>query len=314
MHSARATRDDDEDDEDQVEMTDDMTSHDGPTDAAGPVVVGVLSHRDPPLVRRLVERLLEGERTVVLVHHDPRGPALDLPRSDRVLFVPDPQPCRWGRIGFAQAMLRMVDVAGRSVPDLSWLLLISGQDYPCRSMVQIEAELASSPHDAYLRWLPVADPREDVHPWQQRTRRRYLHRLRVPFSHRHVPAPRRSPFRDGVGLYVGDTWPNLGAAAVAHLRGQQALRARVEPYLRWCQCPDEALLPTLLMNGAERLSIVNDRKRYVCWTEGDVHPRLLQAADAPDILGSADFFARKVDQEHSGQLLSLLDAGRDGTG
>jgi len=275
----------------------------------GPVVVAVLSHRDPPLLRRLVERVLEGERAVALVHHDPRGPAPDLPTDSRVLRVPDPERCDWGREGFARAMLRSVEHAADAVPDLSWVLLVSGQDYPCRPMRSIEAELAASPHDAYLRWMRVGDPADDVHPWQARTRQRYLHRLRLPFSRRHVPFPRRSPFRDGTGLYVGDTWPNLGAAAVAHLRAQTALRSRVEPYLRWCASPDEALLPTLLLNGAGHLDVVDDRKRYMRWVEGEPHPRMLGAQDVPAIRSSGAFFARKVDSERTPEVLDLLDEG-----
>ena len=274
---------------------------------AGPVVVAVFSHRDPPQVRRLVERLLEGRRTVALVHHDPRGPRLDLPADDRVVVVPDPQPCDWGRIGFAQAMLRSLDLGVQAAPDLSWLLMVSGQDYPCRSLRQVEDELATAPADAYLRWLPVGAPADDEHPWQARCRDRYLHRVRVPFSRRHVPFPRRSPFRGGTGLYIGDTWPNLGARAVAHVRAQAALRARVEPHLRWCQSPDEALLPTLLLNGAGDLRVVSDRRRFLRWVEGEPHPRLLTAEDAPAIVASTDFFARKIDSVGSAALLDLLD-------
>lgn len=275
--------------------------------------MAVFSHRDPPLLRRLVERVLEGRRTLVLLHHDPRSPRPDLPHDDRVVVVPDPQPCDWGRIGFAQAMLRSVDLAVDAAPDLSWLLMVSGQDYPCRSLRDVEDELEAAPADAYLRWLPVGDPADDVHPWQARTRERYLHRIRVPFSRRHVPFPRRPPFtrspsHSGTGLYVGDTWPNLGAAAVAHLRGQRDLRARIEPYLRWCQSPDEALLPTLLLNGSDGLRVVDDRKRYLRWVEGEPHPRPLGVEDAPAITASTDFFARKVDSAGSADLLDLLDA------
>ena len=200
------------------------------------------------------------------------------------------------------------------MPDLSWFLLVSGQDYPCRSMRSIEAELAASPYDAYLRWMRAdGDPRDDVHPWQARTRDRYLHRLRVPFTSRHVPFPRRPPFRDGTGLYVGDMWPNLGARAVEHLLAQGALRSRVEPYLSRCTCPDEALLPTLLLNGppgrdAPDLKVANDRKRYIRWVEGEAHPHLLEPHDVPLLTASGDFFARKVDSERTPAVLDLLDA------
>lgn len=274
---------------------------------AGPVVVCVLSHRDPPQVRRLVSRLVEGTDTVALVHHDPQGPALELPRHDAVLTVPDPVHCAWGRIDLARATLRLVDLAVERVPELSWMLLISGQDYPCRPMADIEAALQSSQADAYLRWFRVGDPAEDVVPWQAVTRARYLRHRRLPFSRRHVPFPRRPPFRDGVSLFVGDMWPNLGAAAVAHLREQGALRSRIEPYLRWCAIPDEALLPTLLLNGGEHLDVVNDRRRFMRWGTNSAHPDVLTEEDLPAVTAGEGFFARKVDPTVSAGLLDRLD-------
>lgn len=283
--------------------------------APGPVVVGVLSHRDPPLVRRLVERVLEGERTVALVHHDPRGPALDLPADDRVVVVRDPQPCDWGRPGLALAMLRLVEQAATVAPDLSWFLLVSGQDYPARPLRDVEAELAAGRADAYLRHFRVdPEPGHDVHPWQAVCRRRYLHRLRVPGTHHSVPAPRRSPFRGGTALYVGDMWVNLGADAVAHVLEQRRRLQHVERYLLRCKIPDEALLPTLLLNDAAQLTVSGERKRYIRWTEGDAHPAYLEPAEAEAIRGSGDFFARKVDAVRSAELLDRLDAlGVSGT-
>ena len=285
-------------------------SPDRPLPAApGPVVVAVLSHRDPPLLRRLVERVLEGPGTVALVHHDPRGPVPDLPRDGRVLLVPDPQPCDWGRPALAQAMMRCVDVAAAAVPDLSWFLLVSGQDYPARPMVQIEADLHASGCDASLRWFRVdGDPVQDVHPWQAVTRRRYLKRARLPGTHRSVPVPRRHPFHGGTGLYVGDMWVNLGARAVEHLLAQRTRLAAVERYLLRCSIPDEALLPTLLLNDAEHLTVVGNRRRYIRWTEGDAHPAFLDDADAPAVRASGDYFARKVDSVGTAALLDRLDA------
>ena len=277
--------------------------------ASGPVVVCVLSHKDPPMVHRLVERLLEGERTAVVLHHDPRGPALGLPQSDRLVTLPRPRPCDWGRLELARVSVDMLSHAREAFPDLSWVLLVSGQDYPCRNMREIEEELLACPHDAFVRWFPVpVSGADDVHPWQARTRERYYRRLRLPFSARHVPFPRRPPLDQDTGLYVGDQWYNLGAAAVEHVLERRQLRQRLESYLRWCSTPDEALLPTLLLNGAGHLDIVNDRRRFIDWGGPHKHPRVLDETDSEAILHSTDFFARKVDLETSGALLDRLDA------
>jgi hypothetical protein len=174
-------------------------------------------------------------------------------------------------------------------------------------MPDIERELRTSDQDAYLRWFPIGDPADDVVPWQALTRRRYLHSRRLPGSHRHIPLPRRHPFRDGLGLYVGDMWPNLSAAALDHVLAQRSRLPRVERYLATCQAPDEAFLPTLLLNDRGALQVANDRKRFIRWEQGAAHPRTLAAADLPAIETSSDFFARKVDLTASAELLDGLD-------
>lgn len=274
----------------------------------GPVVVAVLSHRDPLLLRRLVGRILEGEDTVALIHHDPRGEPHGLVPDDRVRLVPDPQPCDWGRMNLAEAMLRCLDAGMRMVPDLEWLLLISGQDYPAQHLRLTEADLAAQPADAMLRWFPVPPgAADDVHPWQGRCRTRYLHRRRIPGNRRSVPFPRRSPFGQGTELYVGDMWVNLRAPAVHHVLEQRKRLRRVERYLSRCSVPDEALLPTLLLNDADHLRISSERRRYIRWVEGQRNPELLTPGDVAAMAGGGDYFARKVDSVETSDVLDLLD-------
>ena len=276
---------------------------------SGPVVVGILSHRDPALLRRLVDRVLEGEHTVALVHHDPRGVPHGLVPHDRLLLVDDPQPCDWGRMNLATAMLRLLETGVTRVPDLAWLLLVSGQDYPAQHLQLTEQALARSDDDAMLRWFDVPDdPHDDVHPWQTRCRTRYLHRVRVPGNRRSVPCPRPlHPFRGGTRLFIGDMWANLRAPAVHHVLEQRERLGRVERYLSRCSVPDEALLPTLLLNDADHLRISGERRRWIRWVEGSPHPELLRPEDVPAVAASGDFFARKVDGTATAEVLDRLD-------
>lgn len=275
----------------------------------GPVVVAVLSHRDAPLLRRLTDRILEGRRSVVLIHHDPRGEPHGLHPGERIMLVDDPQPCDWGGISFARAMVQCVEVALDRVPNLSWVLLVSGQDYPARCMTEVERDLAGLNADAVLRWYPV-DPRpdQDIHPWQARCRRRYLHRRVLPFGRRALPMPRRHPFGRGTDLYVADTWVNLGHRAARRLVEVRPRMSEVERYLDTVPNPDEALLPTLLLNHADDLQLIHDRRRYVRWTPGDPHPAYLSSDDLPAIRASSAYFCRKVDSERNRDVVDLLDA------
>ena len=276
---------------------------------SGTVVVAILSHRDPPLLSRLVSRVLEGERTVVVVHHDPRGEPHGLRESDRLRLVPNPAPCEWGRMSQALGMYRCVAAAHQLVPDLEWVLLVSGQDYPAQPMRLTERFLGRSDADGLLRHFEVArTPRPGETAWQQRCRRRYLDRLRVPGSRRSVPWIRHPPFDDDYRLHIGDTWVNLRRPAVEHLVEQFERRRDLRRYLNRCSNPDEALIPTLLLNSQTHLRITDERRRYIRWVEGRPHPETLDRSDFDAICRSGDFFARKVDTAVSADLMDELDA------
>ena len=276
----------------------------------GTVAVVVLSHRGPAQVARLVSRL-QGRDTIVAVHHDPRGEPLRLRPSSSVALVPHPVPCPWGRPGINLAIRKSLEWLRANVPGLSWALLISGQDYPIRTMEAIEDELAAARCDAFVRHLRVdGDPADDVHRWQATTRQRYLYRRRLPASARSVrlPWPRRHPFHDGFRLYAGEQWVNLSAAAV-HKVLESPMSDTLLRYLRRSPNADEAWVGTMVLNGDPELRVVNDRRRYVRWSGGgSAHPAVLGPDDLPALRESDAFFARKVDPVAWPRAYEMLDA------
>jgi hypothetical protein len=70
---------------------------------------------------------------------------------------PDPVRCGWGRLSLVQAQRKALGWVAANIPGFSWFLLISGQDYPVRPMKLIEAELAASRRDGYVRHFLIAD-------------------------------------------------------------------------------------------------------------------------------------------------------------
>jgi hypothetical protein len=258
------------------------------------VVVLVFSHRDPPQVRRLVDRLREGNDVFVGIHHDPVGEPLVFPAMSDVALVPDPLHCPWGGYEVTVAMVHSLRWAVATVPELSWVLLISGQDYPAMPVRQMEHELRTSPHDAFVRHFRIDDdPALDVHHWQALTRRRYFNRRRFPRSARSYPWPRRHPFVNGRHAYVGDVWVNLGAEAVHQVLDDDAWMRQLFAFMRAAPNADELALPSLLLNGQQHLDVVSDRRRYLRFARGEPHPATLTEADIDEIVASDAFFARK---------------------
>ena len=196
-----------------------------------------------------------------------------------------------------------------NVPELSWALIVSGQDYPIRGLSSIEAELGTARCDAFMRHFRAdGDPADDVHPWQAATRRRYLYRRRLPASVRSafLPWQRRHPYHGGVHLYVGDVWVNLSARAVGKVL-DSPLNGPLLRYLRWAPNPDETWAATVALNGSPALEVVNDSRRYIRWPPGARHPAALEPADLAGLRGSGAFFARKVDLAHWPHVYDQLD-------
>lgn len=283
---------------------------DGGRMSGGLVAVVVLSHRGSPQIRRLVDRVGAGGNAVAVIHHDPSGEPLDLGRSSSAAIIPDPVSCRWGTLSLVEAQLKAMRWVAANLPEFSWILLVSGQDYPIRSMTAIEAELAASPHDAYLRHFKVGpDPAADVIAWQGLTRRRYLRKRRLPLGHRSVPLPfeRRHPFRDGLDLYVGDMWFNLSANAVHAMLDAEPLTDRLLRYFRYAPIPDEAFITSLALNVRPRLDVAPSSRRFIQWGEQQAHPELITSGHLDALRDSDAFFARKVDMERNPGVPDLLD-------
>jgi len=276
-------------------------------DRRGTVAFLLLTHRGQEQVAKLAARLETGRDTMVAVHHDPKGEPMRLPSS--VAMIPDPVPCPWGRLSRAIAIRKSLAWMRANIPTLSWVLITSGQDYPIRSIASIEDELATASCDAFLRHFKLDDdPASDLHPWQTRTRQRYIYRRRVPWSAKSVPLPwpRRNTLGPGVSLYSGSHWANFSLAAVNKIV-ESPLNDPLLHYLRRAPMADEAWTATMVLNGEPRLDVVNDRRRYMRWPPNSPHPTVIGPGDLPALRASTDFFARKMDLVKWPEAFDVLD-------
>ena len=106
----------------------------------------VMSYLGP--VERLVATLRAGSPdAVIAVHHDPRVRSLGEVDAIRI----EPRPIAWGHGSQLLAVLHGLRVL-RDRAD--WFVLLSGQDYPVRSLAEIEAGLHGA--DAFIQLAPVA--------------------------------------------------------------------------------------------------------------------------------------------------------------
>jgi hypothetical protein len=269
-----------------------------------------MSYKEPALVERLIGRLQETDGAVTIVHHDPTGSdPPKLPPGARAALLPNPHSVRWATFDIVEALIKCMQWARRQVPDYSWLVPISGQDYPIMSPRAIEAELLASQADAYMRWEftpPFA--RSHNSDWQQGTSHRYYWRV-APGTTRPIPWPRLRWYFDGVGVFAGSLWTTFGRRAVERVFADEQLLAHLRKRFARPMAPSEGFFQTLLMNAPIGLSIVNDDRRFYDFpkTGGSGHPRILTLDRLDELLATNVQFARKVEQEASAPLLDALD-------
>jgi len=61
------------------------------------------------------------------------------------------------------------------------------------------------------------------------------------------------------------------------------------------------------MNSPFKNKCINNNYRYIDWSAGGGHPKVLNTDDLPKIMASKMFFARKLDLEQGVELFDKID-------
>ncbi|KMO29359.1 hypothetical protein VQ02_30015 [Methylobacterium variabile] len=296
----------------------------------------IMAHAHPEQVERLVDRL-SAPFVDIYVHIDRRakiGPFVAaLGRRPGCTILPDRDRVGvlWGGFSVVEAILNLIRAAHRGSPDAERFCLLSGADYPTRSITEIAREMerdleyinvehkldakGSRFCDTYIqhhhlgnfRLLnPRTSPSGHLVVWGARLGR-MLPRLRHP----------------ELELYWGSCWWALTRGAVDEILARIAQRPQELAWFRTAVVPDELVLPSLVMSTSRRGFIWRDPvdrtgqpepvegRRYgshfIRWA-GGISPEILTEHDHDAILASGAPFARKVDPSVSRRLLDRLDA------
>lgn len=306
-----------------------MTSNEATTPRVAFLIV---AHNNPELFARLVGRLqAPWARVFALIdakadQHRFAQAAADHP----VIFLSAASriDVQWGGIGLTTAALALMREAVRQFsPDR--LVLLSGVDYPLRSMGEIGRGLngdaqfvrvdraldgrRSGNHDDFVRYfhfhdVPWLNPRSSPAPRLQRLATRMLRVLpRKPLA--------------GHQLFHGCGWWSITGAAAAWVLRRLDEHPELFDWLRHANCPDEIMFQTMLKASPYASAISHDCTvldvppddtvhgcHYIDWSQHDASsPKTLDLTDLPRLQRSSALFARKMDPVRSATLLAALD-------
>lgn len=304
----------------------------------------VLTHSGWSQVQRLAGAILRsspGSR--VLIAHDDRTEQFPERLDDaRVVVFRHGLPSDWGSWELVEATLRALARA-RELFDPDLVTVITGADYPVGSLVEWEREALAADG-----WIGTAIPLQYTPRWGRRRGvgddryTRYSMRWVRPFWSGWVTPPlwwrrlrwaaaaRLEPvigIRDvtrGRGIHYGfrrlpafftlERPPYFGGQTFAVRRAELdrlldddfAPGSRLRKVYRHTVIPDESALQTALAWRGAPASL--PPVSYVRWDATRDQCVVWTSADLEEIRASGSPFCRKVDPEHSAQLLSRLDS------
>ena len=292
----------------------------------------ILSHNEPEMLLRLVQRLQAlFDNPPIACHHDIHQVSLNTSAFPSVRFVAQPLRTRWGHISVVHAFRLALRLLYEGNPP-DWFVLLSGSDYPIKSRETIDAELCSSPYDAYLDHRPIEfsilpENRCDGEFDKGFSRPFYVYiaydrylarriryaRIERPFRLRFGRYPIRhpllvpkNPFTKDFHCFAGAVWFTARARCAELLLSSDSFTRELLAFYADKTAADESFVHTILCN-SPTLKLCNSSKRYVDWSAGNPHPNLLGIEYLLSLRASSHHFARKFSTRHDMHILDELD-------
>jgi Core-2/I-Branching enzyme len=274
----------------------------------------LLTHKEPPLVGRLVHHLTESAHGQVLIHVDA---ARDIspfvkaaPRDAHVDFLWDRHRVTRGGFSMVRATLSGMRLLANQNSGWDYLVLLSGQHYPIKPIRHLRDYLARNEGKTHIEAFPFpvdawpSGGLERVERWHFGELNPHGHvRCRLERLARLLPR-RKAP--GGVSFYAGSQWFAMHRDHVGLVLKSTEERTNLMSFFRFTDIPDEMFFQTILLNDLGAGAIVNEQLTYVDWTQS-VKPALLTDSHFNRLAEGPEFFARKFDLSRLG-LLERIDA------
>ena len=282
--------------------------------AAVKIAYLILCHKSPEHVIRLISRLRD-EGVFFVVHIDKKaGSSVSDVLRDFAARAPDVVlarrvRCYWGSFSIVQATINCVDAALSSKRPFDYAMLLSGQDYPIKSLGEIKQFLTANKGREFVETFRLDQPNKwTTHGqyYNAMNRVQYYTFFFIRSRHFHLEFKRRFPFN--WSPYGGSQWWCLTHECVRYVQQFMLTNPSFVRYFKRVFIPDETMFQTVVANSPFAKRIFGSDLRYVDWVNPNPnYPRTLDESDFDKIAGSTNLIARKFDADKSRDLLNHID-------
>jgi hypothetical protein len=271
----------------------------------------ILAHKNPLQVRRLILSLTHPESLVIL-HIDKK---IDINQFCKVLALPDVHFVKkrvsvtWGGFSQISAVVNSFKELINIAPDVQYINLLSGQDYPITPIKDFHDFLTDNPGRAYMEFLAFD------HPWVIAAGERFnkYHFSDVNFLGKYRLEklvtrilPKRE-FPEKFRLVGKSQWFTVDNACVKYILDFVAEKKSLYRKFKYTWGADELVFQSIIYNSPLKEKLINNNLRYIDWSENQSSPKTITVKDKEKLMESNAFFARKFDMNIDADILDFLD-------
>lgn len=277
-------------------------------DSAIKIAYIILCHKNFEQINLLIHQLDDGNCDF-FVHIDKKSPKYNF-NSSRVFSVSDEErvDVKWGHVSMVYATINAMKLVWAGNKKYDYVFLISGQDFPLKSNIEIQHFLASNRDLNYIQVLEHTS--KDYLQYSKRNTLKYsdfimkrsfgakvLKKLYIVITggkNKTFKIFKRKNYL-GLTFEFGSQWWALTYGCFMWMIDYIENNPKYLRYYENCLVPDESFFQTLFMNSPFK----NSRKdflTYLEWDKNNNNPRVFINSDFDLLIGQDDkIFARKFD-------------------
>ena len=226
-----------------------------------------------------------------------------------VFFIKNRLNVKWAGFTVVEASfngLKEIRESGREYASIS---LMSGQDYPIKPAKYISEFLAAHAGKQLIKHWDFETEWDEAyarifkyHFTDNIFKGRYTIQRLINSLARRRKAPTNMRFY-GTNSTFWTISPECAYYVMAHIENDRKLKR----FLKYTWGSDEFIFQTVIMNSPYKDDVINNNYRYVDWSGGGAHPKMLLTEDYEKIIATDNIIGRKFNMDIDGNILDLLD-------
>lgn len=303
----------------------------------------VVVHDNPQQFGRLIAKL-QGEGVAFFVHVDRKANIESFKTQTagypNVHYTAQRWDVKWGDYSVLGAFVEYLKEVRCKAPG-SFIIHLSGQDYPVKSNHQIREFVEQHRQDIFMTYFSLPHPAwsgngglDRIYDWHFHLSERDMVSVKpLAFTKQNMRAFAKTLLRkpalfrtllcrfltarsyplDYKVHYGGEFWMSMPEEVATRVLDLMQQRPDIERFYKYCRHPDETLLQTIILNQDDlRIRVKNNCLKYIDWSgkRGQLpltftmeeDGELCRAAEDPDLL-----FARKFDTRMDESVLDYID-------